>query len=213
VQAADEEGRVRARAFLAIAAAALAVAAVAAASSRGANPANAPVLLGKPIEAPRYDYGRRCLSRPQPGTVALERWLGRHFRGVSWGIMRCERLSGRSFSLHSEGRALDWHLDAGNPRQRRAATNLISMLLASDRRGNATALARRMGVQGLIFNCRSWWAGGSGLEPYDYCFGPNGRRKRHLDRTQAHRDHVHIELNWAGARNRTSFWRSPLANR
>jgi hypothetical protein len=29
--------------------------------------------------------------------------------------------------------------------------------------------------------------------------------------TTAHRDHVHIELNWAGARKRTSFWGSPAA--
>jgi hypothetical protein len=187
--------------------------AVAPAALLRGNPANSPSLIGRPIEAPRYDDGRRCLRRPQPGTLALERWLARHFRGVSWGIMRCERLDRDSFSLHSEGRALDWRLDAAVPVQRRAARNLIAMLLASDRHGNRTALARRMGVQGLIFDCRSWWAGMAGVGRYDYCFGRDGRRKRHLNRTQAHRDHVHIELNWAGARMRTSFWRSPLANR
>ena len=68
-----------------------------------------------------------------------------------------------------------------------------------------------MGVQGLIFNCRSWWAGSPRLGTYDYCYRRDGRLRRHLDRTAAHRDHLHIELDWAGARMRTSFWRSPLA--
>jgi hypothetical protein len=191
----------------------LAAASVAGAMPLRGNPANSPGLIGRQIEGPRYDHGRRCLGRPQPGTLALERWLARHFPGVSWGIMRCERLGPGNFSLHSEGRALDWHLDAGVPRQRRAADNLIELLLATDRRGNRTALARRMGVQGLIFDCRSWWAGMDGLGRYDYCYRRDGRRKRRLNQTLAHRDHLHIELNWAGARLRTSFWRSQLANR
>jgi hypothetical protein len=188
-----------------------ALAGLATAQSLRGNPANDPRLLRRPIEPSRYDYARRCLAHPQPGTIALERWLGRHFRGVSWGIMRCEKLGPGNFSLHSEGRALDWHLDAGVPAQRKAALRLIGLFLATDRDGNRTALARRMGVQGLIFNCRSWWAGQEGMGPYDYCYGPGGHRKRHLDRTQAHMNHIHIELDWAGAKKRTSFWRSPLA--
>ena len=50
-----------------------------------------------------------------------------------------------------------------------------------------------------------------GLGRYDPCYR-NGHRIR-IDRTEAHKDHVHIELNWPGARKRTSFWRSPLAHR
>lgn len=190
-----------------------AVAGLASAQSLRGNPANDPRLLRLPIEPSRYDYARRCLAHPQPGTVALERWLGRHFRGASWGIMRCEKLSPANFSLHSEGRALDWHLDAGVPSQRRAAARLIGLLLAADRDGNRTALARRMGVQGLIFDCRAWWAGQERPGRYDYCYAASGHRRRHLDRTEAHMNHIHIELDWAGARRRTSFWRSPLARR
>jgi hypothetical protein len=190
---------------------ALALPALVVAKPLRGNPANDPRLAERPIEEPRYDSARRCLRNEQRGTVSLERWLDRHWRGASWGIMRCERLSARSFSLHAEGRALDWHLDAAVPRQRRAATNLVRMLLARDRRGNPAALARRMGVQGLIFNCRNWWAGMPRLAPYDYCYRRDGRRRRNLNRTAAHMDHVHIELNWPGARRATSFWRSPLA--
>jgi hypothetical protein len=182
--------------------------------ARGAvrtNPADRAVLLSKPIEDLQYDRGKRCLRHPQPGTLALESWLQRNWRGVSWGIMRCEKLSSHNYSLHSEGRALDWHLDAGVPAQRHAAMRLIRMLLATDKDGNEAALARRMGVQGLIFNCHQWFGYGDRLGPYSYCYRHNGRLRRHLDRTLAHRNHVHIELNWAGARKRTSFWHSPLA--
>ena len=68
-----------------------------------------------------------------------------------------------------------------------------------------------MGVQGLIFDCRSWWAGMDGLGEYSYCYRRNGDLRNDLDRTQAHRDHLHIELNWDGARKRTSFWRSEVS--
>jgi hypothetical protein len=175
------------------------------------NPANRPVLLSEPIEDLHYDNAKRCLSHPQPGTLAMQSWLQRNWRGVSWGIMRCEKLSPHNFSLHSEGRAIDWHLEAGVPVEHHAALRLIDMLLAPDSNGNGAALARRMGVQGIIFNCHQWFGYGHRLGPYSYCYRRDGKLRRHLDRTLAHRNHIHIELDWAGARKRTSFWRSPLA--
>ncbi len=175
------------------------------------NPADRAALLSAPIEDLHYDYGKRCLSHPQPGTLALQSWLQRNWPGVSWGIMRCEKLGPHNFSLHSEGRAIDWHLDARIAGQRHAALRLIDMLLATDGDGNPEALARRMGVQGIIFNCHAWFGYGDRLGPYSYCYRRDGKLRKHLDRTLAHRDHVHIELDWAGARKRTSFWRSPFA--
>jgi hypothetical protein len=175
------------------------------------NPANDPKLIDKPIDVEHYDDADGCRDRVPPGMKALQDWLEHNVRGESWGIMRCERLKSGGFSLHSEGRAIDWHLDAGIAKQRRAAQRLIRTLLATDHEGNEHALARRMGVQGLIFDCHSWWAGMEEMGDYSYCFRRNGELRHNLDRTQAHRDHVHIELNWDGARKRTSFWRSPLA--
>jgi hypothetical protein len=175
------------------------------------NPATRAVLLSEPIEELVYDNAKRCLSHPQPGTLALQSWLQRTWRGVTWGIMRCETLSPHNYSLHSEGRAIDWHLDAGVPVEHHAALRLIDMLLAPDSNGNEAALARRMGVQGMIFNCHQWFGYGDRLSPYSYCYRRDGKLRNHLDRTLAHRNHIHIELNWAGARKRTSFWRSPLA--
>ena len=88
---------------------------------------------------------------------------------------------------------------------------LIRTLLATDRKGNPRALARRMGVQGLIFDCRAWWAGMERMDEYSYCYRGNGELRDDLERTAAHREHVHIELSWKGAREQTSFWRSSLA--
>jgi hypothetical protein len=205
---------VRARRALAgVAAAAIALIACAAAAHAGGlrpNPANDPRLLNDPIEDPRYDRAKRCRDEPTRGAKALEKWLERNVRGESWGIVRCERL-GDGYSVHAEGRAIDWHLDARSRKQRRAAMRLIRTLITRDANGERAALARRMGVQGLIFDCRSWWAGQSKLGKYSYCYRPNGKKRRGLDPTQAHVDHVHIELNWPGARKRTSFWRSSVA--
>ena len=168
------------------------------------NPADK--LAAVPIDPMQYDYAKKCLKKPQAGTLALQSWLQQHSAGVSWGIMRCERLSKHNYSLHSEGRAIDWHLDAHVPVERAAAMRLIDLLLAPDKLGNPFALARRMGVQGLIFNCRAWW-GGPTLVPYSPCYDDKGKRVK-IDDTTAHRNHVHIELNWAGARMQTSFWKS-----
>ena len=160
-----------------------------------------------PVDPYRYDYARHCGKHPMPGALRLQSWLDANVRGVSWGIMRCEKLGRHDYSLHSEGRAVDWHLSVHVAADRRAARRLILMLLATDRAGNPHALARRMGVQEIIWNCRSWWSGADRMGRYSYCYDRHGRRKRHLDETQAHRNHVHIGLNRLGARLLTSFWR------
>ena len=120
------------------------------------NPADR--MTAAPIDDYRYDRATHCVKRPAAGATAMIAWLGSHARGVSWGTNRCERL-GDGYSLHSEGRAVDWHLDVRVPADRRAARSLIDLLLAIDRAGNPHALARRMGVQEIIWNCRSWWSG------------------------------------------------------
>jgi hypothetical protein len=170
-----------------------------------ANPADR--LANQPLDAERYDRSRRCTSRPRAGTLALQAWLQRNARGVSWGIMRCEKLGPRNFSLHADGRALDWHLDVTDPADRRVAQRLIALMLAPDRLGQPHALARRMGLQEIIWDCMSWWAGTEGLRAYSVCLNGNGDLRRHVDPTLAHRNHIHFGLSFAGAAMRTSFWR------
>ena len=169
------------------------------------NPADR--LAAKPIDDYAYDHARHCYRRPSRGANAMVSWLTRNARGQFWGIMRCERLSRDSLSLHSEGRAIDWRLEASSAADRRAARRLIMTLLATDRAGNPHALARRMGVQEIIWNCRSWWSGSDRMGPYSICYTGSGKRRRKVDKTLAHRDHVHIGLSREGARMRTSFWR------
>jgi hypothetical protein len=168
------------------------------------NPADQ--LIDVPVDDFAYDFARKCTRYPKPGTRALEAWLGRHFRGESWGIMRCEKLSRRHYSLHAEGRALDWHLDVRDARDRAEAWRLIDTLLAPDQVGNQQALARRIGLQELIWDCQAWWAGSPVLVDYAPCFNKHGTRRRHMDPTRAHRNHIHLGLNREGAAMHTSFW-------
>jgi hypothetical protein len=182
------------------------LAALAAAPALAAGKGNPADKLAKyPIDPYQYDYAKKCLKHPQKGTLALQRWLEKNAGGVSWGIMRCERMSRGSYSLHSEGRAIDWHLDVHNAGDRAEANRLIKLFLATDKAGNVHALARRMGIQELIWNCKSWFSGDGGMRPYSVCFDSKGRPKK-VDDTSAHRNHIHIGMNWAGARMKTTFW-------
>jgi hypothetical protein len=168
------------------------------------NPADR--LVNEPIDPYRYDRATHCRRSPLPGALALQAWLESHAGGVPWGIMRCEKLGPKSYSLHAEGRALDWHLDARDRGDRREAVRLISLLLAPDRAGNPHALARRMGIQEIIWDCRAWWSGSEAMNPYSLCFDDDGKRVR-VDDTNAHRNHIHFGLTRPGARMTTSFWR------
>ena len=94
------------------------------------------------------------------------RWLGRHSHGVFWGSYRCERWGKHSASLHAEDRAIDWHLDVTSAADRRDAKHLIDLLLAPDEDGNQHALARRMGVEELIWDCSYWGAGMGDFSQY-----------------------------------------------
>jgi hypothetical protein len=168
------------------------------------NPAEK--LIDVPIEDPVYDPATHCTRTPRPGMLALERWLGENVRGESWGVFRCEKWGKKQASLHAEGRAIDWHLDARRPADRREAERLVRLLLAPDSLGSQHALARRMGVEEIIWDCGYWGAGMTEFGEYDPCFNKHGRMRKRVNATVAHRDHVHIGLTKAGAATRTSFW-------
>ena len=168
------------------------------------NPADA--LAELPIEEPTYDPATRCSKRPKPGMTALVAWLERNADGVSWGTYRCEKWGKGSASLHAEGRAVDWALDVDVPAQRREAERLIALLLAPDRLDAPQALARRMGVEEIIWDCGYWGAGMDQARPYGPCLSKRGKLRRKVDKTVAHRNHLHIGLTKAGAAKRTSFW-------
>jgi hypothetical protein len=169
------------------------------------NPAHR--LAHLPADPVAYDGARRCDPRPKPGVVRFTRWLQRNARGIFWGSYRCERWGPREASLHAEGRAVDWHLDVRRPADRRAAAKLIGLLLAPDTAGTPHALARRMGVEEIIWDCSYWGAGMVQFKRYSPCFGRDGTPRRRVGATVAHRDHIHFGLTRAGAAARTTFWR------
>jgi hypothetical protein len=168
------------------------------------NPADA--LVDIPIEDFVYDRAVKCKNRRNAGITALANWLGENTRGVFWGSYRCEKWGKGSASLHAENRAIDWHLDAFNRADRRAADKLFRLLLAPDKLGNPQALARRMGVEELIWDCGYWGTGMTEFRPYSVCFKPNGKKRKRFDRTAAHQDHIHIGMTKRGAKGLTSFW-------
>jgi hypothetical protein len=173
------------------------------------NPADR--LADLPADPEEYDPATHCSTTTRPGMVALVAWLGRHARGASWGTYRCEKWGPHEASLHAENRAVDWHLDVSVPADRAAARDLIELLLAPDRRGLPHALARRMGVEEIIWDCSYWGAGMEDFKPYSPCFGEDGTRRKHVDPTVGHLDHLHIGMSKAGAAKRTSFWTANAA--
>lgn len=160
-----------------------------------------------------YDPARRCDAKPKPGVEAMVRWLGRHAEGRFWGSYRCERWGKGRASLHAENRAIDWSLSSDQPADRAAGKRLITLLLAPDEEGNPRALARRMGVEEIIWDCSYWGAGMEQFGRYRECFNKHGERRTRVDRTLAHIDHLHIGLSRAGAAARTSYWRTQLGSR
>lgn len=174
-----------------------------------ANPAER--LLALPIEAALYEPASRCLPNARrPGTERFAAWLNANARGDYWGSYRCEKWGPKSASLHAEKRAIDWHLDVRRRADRREAKRLIALLTAPDSAGNPHALARRMGVEEIIWDCGYWGAGMVAFRPYSPCLDRAGRPGR-VDVTTAHRDHIHFGLTRAGALGRTSFWQAAKA--
>ena len=159
--------------------------------------------LPTPSGSPRPDRLRwasaeGCSGGSQRGTRNLLRYLEHWWpRGESWGIYSC-----RLPSLHSEGRAIDFHLDVRNSRDRRAGHAISRFFRARDSAGVRWAMARRFGVQEIIFDCKVWGAerAREGWRPYFQCDNPGANR------TAKHTDHIHIGQNWRGATRRTTAW-------
>lgn len=163
-------------------------------------------LSALPMDDERYDPATHCDPKGKPGTKKLVRWLQANQPGEFWGSYRCEKWGPHEASLHAEGRAVDWHLDGSTATGRREARRLIELLLAPDSTGTPHALARRMGVEEIIWDCSYWGAGSDDFGRLSVCYSKRGVVKRRVDPTTAHRDHVHLGLSKRGAAALTSFW-------
>jgi len=101
------------------------------------------------------------------------------------GIYNCRPVRGGSTpSLHSEGRALDWGLNAYDGGQLAIGNRLKDFLIAQ---------SASWGIQEVIWN-RRYWSRRSGDIYY------NGEN--------AHTDHLHIGINWCGANSFDRSWAS-----
>ena len=135
-----------------------------------------------------YQEGTRCLTENQPGAVAFAKLLNATYGTHTYGILR------KCAAEHGEGRALDWMIDSTKPDNLALANALTRWLAAPDAQGRPGAMARRFGINYIIFNRKQWkaWAPERGWTAY-YGVSP-------------HTDHIHFSFNWDGAYKRTSWW-------
>ncbi len=85
-------------------------------------------------------------------------------------------------------------INASKPEQLALANALTRWLAAPDAQGRPGAMAKRFGINYIIWNRQMWRAydPGRGWAPY-YGVSP-------------HTDHIHFSFNWDGAYKRTSWW-------
>jgi hypothetical protein len=159
---------------------------------------------------PRYERENTCSPTQKPGAGALRRLLRRTYgSAISSSTVRpCTR----SDSGHEEGRAVDWMTDKRIPAQKAMATAFLAWLLAPDSYGNSYAMARRLGIQYVIWNNRMWRAydTGRGWTEYDNCLHKQKKGKSAWANA-CHRTHVHFSLSWDGAYKRTSYFSGYVA--
>jgi hypothetical protein len=140
-----------------------------------------------------YSPQTTCSPTAKPGVVAFKDQVLRTYPWTrSLGIVRACSVGGRS--EHKEGRAWDWGVNASSTRDAAAVNDLLKWLFATDRYGNKHAMARRLGIQYVIWN-RKIWGAYSAAEGWRTYTGAS-----------PHTDHVHISFSWPGARKTTSYW-------
>lgn len=153
--------------------------------------------FGAPIDGyASYEGQTSCALTPSPGVVALQQLITSAYPvGAAGYLLRPCGSGGQS--EHKDGRAWDWIVNATDPSQRAAADEALAWLTAPDRYGNPHALIRRLGIMYIVWNGQIFKAYSSspGWSPYTG--------------SSPHTDHVHFSLNFAGARQSSSWgWRS-----
>jgi len=138
--------------------------------------------------APKYQEGYRCLSGDLPGPTAFAKLLNDNYGRHIYGINRT------CAAEHGEGRALDWMNNAYTADGLALGNAITRWLAAPDSEGRPGAMARRFGINYIIWNRQMWRAydPGRGWAPYSG--------------VSPHTDHIHISFTWDGAYQRTSWW-------
>lgn len=138
--------------------------------------------------APKYQEGYRCLSGDLPGPTAFAKLLNETYGKHVYGINRT------CAAEHGEGRALDWMNNAYTADGLALGNAITRWLAAPDSEGRPGAMARRFGINYIIWNRQMWRAydPGRGWAPYSG--------------VSPHTDHIHMSFTWDGAYQRTSWW-------
>jgi hypothetical protein len=154
----------------------------------------------------QYVAQSSCDPTVKPGTRALANLLSHTYPGISWASAYSCGTDG-SVSEHYEGRAIDWMASYRVDWQRADATSLVNWLLASDKAGNHFAMARRLGVQYIIWDNRIWGSWDGQWADYNRC----SQTPSTAYDNACHRTHVHLSLSWNGAMGKTTFWTGQVA--
>jgi peptidoglycan hydrolase-like protein with peptidoglycan-binding domain len=135
-----------------------------------------------------YQRGTLCLTKTQPGVLRFAKLLNATYGTHTYGTLRT------CAAEHGEGRALDWMLNANDPEQLAVGNALTRWLAAPDSQGRPGAMARRFGINYIIWNRQQWnaWTPDMAWKAY-YGASP-------------HTDHIHFSFNWDGALENTSWW-------
>ena len=143
-------------------------------------------------DAGSWSGGRNCTGGFTRGARRLQDWIRYNFGAQRIGGYNCRPNTAdpSKTSIHGVGRANDWFRDAGSPAQAVQVARFIRRMSA-----NRAAMARATGVQYWIWNRHQYTVTNTGVARSSYG-GPN-----------PHTDHVHIEINLAGSRLQTSYWR------
>lgn len=146
-----------------------------------------------PTLQPR-DFQTDCDPTPKPCVEAFRDMVLEQYGGRSGGIYRDCDIGGKS--EHKEGRAWDWF-----PPDKATGDRLVGDMLATDASGRAFAMARRWGLQYLIWWRRMWRAYPADAPGWhDYTITGNA--------TLEHRDHVHFTFSRAAAACNGDFARN-----
>jgi hypothetical protein len=163
-----------------------------------ATPTGLPLAI-EPLAS--YVEQSSCDPTVKPGTSRFAHLLAATYPGTTWASAYACGTDGNR-SEHYEGRAIDWMVSIRNATQKADASAVIAWLLAADKQGNHFAMARRLGVQYLIYNNRIWGSWNGAWAAYQDC----ATRPSIADDNYCHRTHMHISLSWNGAMGTTSFW-------
>ncbi len=156
------------------------------------------------IDGYRFDRENTCDPVAKPGALDVQALIHKTY-GPSPSSYIERACSGTGTSGHHSGRAIDWMTNSRIAEQAESGDAFVGWLLATDKYGNQHAMARRLGMQYVIWKSRTFalYAPERGWTEYSDCV--RVRTGPEHDNI-CHRNHVHMSLNLDGAHRKTSWW-------